>query len=1595
MDEIARLELEFDTGNAGSDADKFAGKLDNVGAHAENMGTAMTRAVNSIKTGLQFLGLGFGLLKIGQAIQDAIQLAARYQTLGVVMNHLGAEWGYSASQMNTFTKALQANGMSMNDSRQAVVNLMQSNIDLSNAAKLAAAAQNIATTSGRSSAEVYRALLMSIESGSTRMLRNMGVQVNFNSALNKFGQQIGRNAQELGPYNTLQARTNEVIRAATQSQGAHTAALNTADEQMRLLSESASDFKTKLGGAFQPAYTEIILAFAHSLEFASNNLGLITGALIAFTVRGIAPTTLRIADFISKQAQMSRAVLAGNAVMIGSNSVEAMAVKSKASLAFAAYDTAVAARDEAAAAVKAAIGEAAQATASKALATAQAEVVAAEEATTIATRELSVAMLASPMTIIMIAITALGFAYDALTHKMETATDVSSKFGDQMDKIDPKVQASIAKAQEYADKHNLGPVTDAGKDAQSGVEKARKDREASVFSLVSTTRSNLFLPQKEGVSELLKLEGAYKHGNITIADYSTKVEALGEKYKDLNSTTADILTDLQAEALATSKLKEVKDQLTGAIKNQSDAESAAGVIADRATREQQHQAEVQKQRQKILQTQGVRGLSAYDATIGKTQEDKRTYLQAKIDERPDALSGVTPEQLMKVKSEKDISNLADTFKLPANNPILADRRSQFIEATRTAVTNADSFGSAAATANMQAYTTSLEQADAALSIANRNTYGAAQDQERLSKAYRVSTDETGNNAIAVRKAQVEIAGLVAWRSLDANATNKQRDAAAAAARTLTTMTQQQTLAASATSELTRARIAAVDAGTLDTAYQSNDPAAIARAQRDIAVSRATEPGGKLEGASASEVAKYSSDLDATKVSAGNKATSDLTLRANGLRAIAAASLQSKQAVMEATQADAIQHQVESLGIADDEKRQRVLEELTAATKEHDELTQTAANNAALRDQQNALDLMRMETAATLDGVAALEKFQIAKAGITASQNYVGPEAGRADAIRAAQDQARQGIMLQRSTEMANAFRAPILSAINDVDTGFTNLFQKILDNGITSFQQLGREIEKTLHKALADFVSSQLEATVRQKITDIYRTSTGQITVGGGAGTSAASRLIPSGQKGVMNVNIDSYGSQKISSMVATAVATGSTLGASGHGNGGPGISGNIFGPGTDLLGVFNANKPGGIPQGTGATQSAGISKAGKALGYAGIAVGGWQAGQAIGQMTTNHAVGLLGGAAAGAAQGAALGSMLGPEGTMIGAGIGALTGAISGFASVGKISHDAARALQEGENSLANAMAAFKESATMTQSKLVDQFRQDTQTQQSLIAQANSALPGKKYEAQRNADIAQINADAAAAHATDIANFFIDINQQLAAIQGTTHAADLYNLSLAYENNQRSMAAAGATAEQAAEATTLYTDSVAKLNTEYALSISDAKGKITVEGLQAQGATYAASRIQMQIDQQNEMNAVIEKWGATNPEIIQQLKEVQALQTANGAEQIASANRNAVAGFKVSGYAYQFETFEDQFLKNLDTLYGIQNKSTPSLSPTPVAPVPPLTINLPPGSITIDGNKSPIEMATDMVTGLRQIQASKGGGNVRLSDTLDTISAF
>jgi hypothetical protein len=228
---------------------------------AEKQSRALTQATNLMGNAM-LAGAAAG----AALLTNSVRLAARTQTLEVVVNQLGKTAGYSKDQMAAFTKGVVDQGITLRHARTAIAMMAQANVDLAKSSQLARLAQDAAVIANLNSSETFQRLIAVIQTGNIRMARHLGLVVDFQAAYVAFAKAQGISVKELDQQQKAQIRVNEVMRAGQSIQGAYAEAMETAGKKVLSLERHLEESQRILGELFLPAFADAVDVVTKFLE---------------------------------------------------------------------------------------------------------------------------------------------------------------------------------------------------------------------------------------------------------------------------------------------------------------------------------------------------------------------------------------------------------------------------------------------------------------------------------------------------------------------------------------------------------------------------------------------------------------------------------------------------------------------------------------------------------------------------------------------------------------------------------------------------------------------------------------------------------------------------------------------------------------------------------------------------------------------------------------------------------------------------------------------------------------------------------------------------------------------------------------------------------------------------------------------------------------------------------------------------------------------------------------------------------------------------------------------------------------------------------
>jgi hypothetical protein len=208
----------------------------------------------------------YAIYKTANLIKETALLAARFETLGVVMEVVGKNAGYSAKEMDEFDLALRKTGISMVESRQSLARMAMAQLDLNKATELGRIAQNAAVIGQLNSSEAFERMIYGIQSGNLIVLKTIGINVSFEDSYKKVAEATGRVATSFTQNEKALIRMHAVLEYGPRIMEVYEAAMTTAGKKMYSLKRHIDDFKTIMGKAFTPATVILVDAVTVAMK---------------------------------------------------------------------------------------------------------------------------------------------------------------------------------------------------------------------------------------------------------------------------------------------------------------------------------------------------------------------------------------------------------------------------------------------------------------------------------------------------------------------------------------------------------------------------------------------------------------------------------------------------------------------------------------------------------------------------------------------------------------------------------------------------------------------------------------------------------------------------------------------------------------------------------------------------------------------------------------------------------------------------------------------------------------------------------------------------------------------------------------------------------------------------------------------------------------------------------------------------------------------------------------------------------------------------------------------------------------------------------
>lgn len=272
MTDLATLDIKV-TSEQVPTAKNRLDQLSTSSKNAESATRSLSATTGSLAGYLKAAAAALASWKLAEYIREVTLLAARVETLGVVMRVVGNNAGYTGAQMDMYTNQVKKMGITTQESMSSLIKMAGAQMDLSKASQLARVAQDAAVIGNINSSEAFGKLIAGIQKAETEILETIGINVKWEDGYKQLAATLGKTTDQLSAAEKMTARTNQALAFGANIAGTYAASMGTAGKMAQSMARLQEEIKRLIGTAFTPTYTDIIEAQADALKMANDALG--------------------------------------------------------------------------------------------------------------------------------------------------------------------------------------------------------------------------------------------------------------------------------------------------------------------------------------------------------------------------------------------------------------------------------------------------------------------------------------------------------------------------------------------------------------------------------------------------------------------------------------------------------------------------------------------------------------------------------------------------------------------------------------------------------------------------------------------------------------------------------------------------------------------------------------------------------------------------------------------------------------------------------------------------------------------------------------------------------------------------------------------------------------------------------------------------------------------------------------------------------------------------------------------------------------------------------------------------------------------------
>lgn len=211
---------------------------------------------SNLNTAIERLGAAFVAyqamnLVFRQGLIETSKYAAQTETMRIAVDAAAQSNNLSATAMHAQEAAIKRLGITTREARESLLRMTVAQLDTTAATKLARLAQDTAIIGMMNSSQAFEQLIYGLQSGQVRVLRTIGINVQFQDSYERLARAIGKNVLDLSEEEKAQARLNSVLEVAPRYFGLYEKSMESAGKRLTSLQRYADEARLAIGKKFQ------------------------------------------------------------------------------------------------------------------------------------------------------------------------------------------------------------------------------------------------------------------------------------------------------------------------------------------------------------------------------------------------------------------------------------------------------------------------------------------------------------------------------------------------------------------------------------------------------------------------------------------------------------------------------------------------------------------------------------------------------------------------------------------------------------------------------------------------------------------------------------------------------------------------------------------------------------------------------------------------------------------------------------------------------------------------------------------------------------------------------------------------------------------------------------------------------------------------------------------------------------------------------------------------------------------------------------------------------------------------------------------------